>query len=422
MNTKTVEKRRMSGATALTLLCWLVYATSYIGKLSYSANIPSILLAFEVSRADAGLVSTFFFFAYGIGQVVNGICCKHYPLKYVLFASLLVGSGMNLLVGLVPSFAAFKFFWLLNGAAMSFLWTGLIRLLSETLHKRDIGRAVLLMGTTVATGTFIVYGMSSLFTALGVFRLTFYIAAGLLLIAATVWFLLFDRLVLPLRREREAEREEAVIESPSDGEGTGRKPRIGRDLGLLFAILALFAVINNFVKDGLTTWTPKILSDLYKTPEWLSILLTLLLAVMAIGGAMVAMKTQKRTHDFVGTCTVFYAVSAILIAAVILLLGTPLIPVTIASFAIVSCLMAGVNNVITSMMPLRLKDRVNSGRMAGLLNSFCYLGSTVTSYGLGAIADGFGWSAVFYVLLAAAALAAVIGILYLILCKNRITE
>lgn len=414
------SKRAMSGATALTMLCWFVYATSYIGKLSYSANIPSILLTFGISRADAGLVSTCFFFAYGIGQVVNGILCKRYPLKYVLFASLVVGSGMNLLIGLVPTFAAFKFFWLLNGAAMSFLWTGLIRLLSETLHKRDIGRAVLLMGTTVATGTFIVYGMSSLFTALGSFRLTFYIAAGLLLLAAVTWFLLFDRLTLPLRREREAEREADLGEDGKPA-ATGRG-RFGRDLVLLFVILALFATINNFVKDGLTTWTPKILSDLYETPEWLSILLTLLLAVMAIGGAMVAMKTQRRTHDFVGTCTVFYAISAILIGTVILLLSTPLIPVTIASFAIVSCLMAGVNNVITSMMPLHLKDRVNSGRMAGLLNGFCYVGSTVTSYGLGAIADRFGWAAVFYVLLGAATLAALIGILYLLFCKNRITE
>jgi sugar phosphate permease len=60
--------------------------------------------------------------------------------------------------------------------------------------------------------------------------------------------------------------------------------------------------------------------------------------------------------------------------------------------------------------------------MAGLLNGFCYVGSTVTSYGLGAIADRFGWAAVFYVLLGAATLAALIGILYLLFCKNRITE
>ena len=421
MNTQPAAKRGLTGATALTLLCWFVYATSYVGKMSYSANIPSVIATFGISRADAGLVSTFFFFAYGAGQVINGIFCKHYPLKPLLFGSLAVGGGMNLLLGIVPEFGAFKFFWMVNGIAMSFLWTGLIRLLSETLHKKDIGRAVLLMGTTVATGTFFVYGLSTLLTALGAWRMTFYIAAALLLAAAVTWFLLFDRLVKPLAAEREAEREAEHTEA-AESLSLPHKHRVDRSLILLFAILAVFAVINNFVKDGLTTWTPKILGDLYGTPEWLSILLTLLLAAMAVGGAMVAMRVQRRTHDFVGTCTVLYLLSAILIGAVILLLSTTLIPVTIASFAIVSCLMAAVNNVITSMMPLRLKDRVNSGRMAGLLNGFCYVGSTVTSYTLGAIADGAGWSAVFYVLLGAAAFAAVLGILYLIFCKNRITD
>ena len=418
MKTKK-EKRRPSSALAITLLCWFVYATSYIGKLSYSANIPSMILTFGVSMADAGLVSSFFFFAYGIGQVVNGILCKHYPLKYVLAASLTVASAMNLLLAVVPNFGAFKIFWLINGVAMSFLWTGLIRLLSETLSKQDIGRAVLLMGTTVATGTFIVYGLSSLLTALGVFRLTFYIATGLLALAMIVWLLLYDRLVLPLRAEREAERGTEAPEAaalPSERRGGGHS------IALLFAVLALFAVINNFVKDGLTTWTPKILADLYATPEWLSILLTLLLAAMAVLGAMVAMRTQRLTHDFVVTCTVFYLTSALLIGGVILLLSTPLIPVTVAAFAIVSCLMAAVNNVITSMMPLRLKDRVNSGRMAGLLNGFCYLGSTLTSYGLGAIAGGLGWSAVLYVLLGVSALAGVVGLLYRFLVKDRIRD
>lgn len=419
MKTKK-EKRRLSRALALTLLCWFVYATSYIGKLSYSANIPSVILTFGVTKADAGLVSTFFFFAYGIGQVVNGILCKHYPLKYVIAASLVVGGSMNLLLAVVPAFSAFKIFWLINGAAMSFLWTGLIRLLSETLDKRDIGRAVLLMGTTVATGTFLVYAMSSLLTALGIFRLTFYIAAGLLAVAAVVWFLLYDHLVRPLRAEREAER--TAPEAASTAEARPKEKKWDRSLYLLFAVLALFAVINNFVKDGLTTWTPKILSDLYATPEWLSILLTLLLAAMAVCGAMVAMRTQRLTRDFVVTCTIFYLSSALLIGAVILLLSTPLIPVTVGAFAIVSCLMAGVNNVITSMMPLHLKDRVNSGRMAGLLNGFCYLGSTVTSYGLGAIADGSGWLSVFYVLLGAATLAGLVGLLYRFLVRNRIGD
>ena len=78
-------KTKLDKSTSLIMLCWLVYACSYIGKLSYNANIEQIETAFGIAHADAGLVSTFFFFAYGIGQVVNGILCKRYNIKYVIF-------------------------------------------------------------------------------------------------------------------------------------------------------------------------------------------------------------------------------------------------------------------------------------------------------------------------------------------------
>ena len=37
------------------------------------------------------------------------------------------------------------------------------------------------------------------------------------------------------------------------------------------------------------------------------------------------------------------------------------------------------------MMPLELRDRVNSGFLAGLMNSATYIGSTASAYGLGRI-------------------------------------
>ena len=46
-----------------------------------------------------------------------------------------------------------------------------------------------------------------------------------------------------------------------------------------------------------------------------------------------------------------------------------------------------------------MKGKVNSGFIAGILNGFCYVGSTVSSYGLGLVADHFGWTAVFWLLL-----------------------
>ncbi len=393
------------------MLCWLVYACSYIGKLSYNANISQIGPDFGVSYAECGMVSTFFFFAYGIGQVVNGFLCKRYNVKYVIFGSLAVASAMNILVTLVSDFALIKYIWLINGVAMSFLWTSLIRLLSETLPDEDMNMAIIAMGTTVATGTFFVYGMSSIFAAIASYQLTFIIAAAAMLTVSLIWLFSYNRLT--------------DVEQSGNKEATEHAPHIhGKVSGsvyVLIVVLAFFAVANNFMKDGLTSWTPDILSKLYNTPGWLSILLTLLLPIMAIMGTVVAVNLQKKTKNFVLTVTLLFLISAVLMGVVIGFISTPYLIITIVCFAIVSCLMAGVNNVITSMVPLSMKGDMNSGKIAGILNGFCYLGSTVSSYGLGVIADAFDWAAVFFTLLGVSIFVILIGGAYVLFKKKNKT-
>ena len=59
-NTQNTNKKTFY----LIALCWLVYACSYIGKLSYNANITQFISTYQVSKADAGMISSFFFFAF----------------------------------------------------------------------------------------------------------------------------------------------------------------------------------------------------------------------------------------------------------------------------------------------------------------------------------------------------------------------
>lgn len=84
---------------------------------------------------------------------------------------------------------------------------------------------------------------------------------------------------------------------------------------------------------------------------------------------------------------------------------------TLALLGEISCLAYTVNNVVISIMPWELRDRVNSGFLAGLMNSATYIGSTASAYGLGRIADGEGENAVILVMLDASVLSAVAGIL-----------
>ena len=397
------EKKAFNNTALLIALCWIVYTCSYLGKLGYNANITQIEKAYSLSHATAGMVSTFFFFAYGIGQIVNGIFCKKYNVKWFVFGSLLISGLMNLLVGFSKDFTFIKYFWLINGAALSVLWPSLIRLLSETLDKAHIGRAVMVMGTTVATGTFFVYGLSALFVALGKYQVMFFLAGILLPSIAVLWMLSYPILV---KRKAENTTDELQPKTIST-----EKKRLGW-LWLPISILAVFAVFDNLVKDGLTTWVPMILKETYSLPDYISILLTMLLPILAIFGTSVAVLLHKKVKDFVVLCSLLFLVAGVSIGLVILFMPTGWFVVTLVCFGAVSCLMAGVNNIITSMTPLYWKEKLNAGLTAGVLNGFCYVGSTLSAYGLGLIADKGSWNAVFWLLFSLCAVAVGLCVCY----------
>jgi len=357
------------------------------------------------------MVSTFFFFAYGIGQIINGLFCKKYNIRWFVFGSLLTSGLMNLLVGLLNNFVLIKYFWLINGAALSVLWPSLIRLLSETLDKENIGRAVLTMGTTVATGTFFVYGFSALFTAFGVYELMFFLAGILLPLIAVLWLLLYPKLT-----KRNSETYDTDQQDQTD---SIEKNKLGW-LWVPICIMALFAVCDNLVKDGLTTWVPMILKEEYSLPDYVSILLTMILPILAIFGTTVAVTLHKKIKDFVVLCAVLFGVSAVCIGLVILCMPKGWVAITLGCFGIVSCLMSGINNVVTSMVPLYWKEKIPSGLLAGVLNGFCYLGSTISAYGLGLIADMGGWNFVFWILFGLCLSAVAVALCYALINIIRV--
>ena len=149
--------KEKSNADLLIFLAWVVYTVSYLGKVNYSANITQVIDFYQITKAQAGIVPTFLFFSYGIGQVVNGILCKKYNIKWAIFGSLFVSAIINLMIAFNTEFGIIKWFWMINGFALSVLWPSIIRLLSEELPKKDLGRSSVIMGTTVAAGTLIIY-------------------------------------------------------------------------------------------------------------------------------------------------------------------------------------------------------------------------------------------------------------------------
>lgn len=412
-------KLQKGGAVGILIfLCWLVYSVSYLGKVNYSANINSVIEFYSISRAEAGLAPTFFFFAYGIGQVVNGILCKKYNIKWMIFLSLASSSIINLIIAVSTNFAIIKWLWMINGFALSMLWPTLIRLLSESLPQKDLGRASVIMGTTVASGTLVIYACSSVYTFFDHFKLAFYTAAFTGLLVALFWIYLYKRVVSNAKDEKtneETAKKEQETES-NIKKKTGNQTFI---FGMIF-ILCVCAVGINLVKDGLTTWLPAILKEEYSVTGSVAILLSVFLPVVAIFGNMFALKTHHKLPDYIVHCGVFFLAILALIGVAIGGLVVKHMLLMLVAVIVASFLASSLNSLLTSVFPMLMRDKLNSGLCAGVLNGCCYLGSTVSSYGIGAIADNFGWKMMFWCLLAFCFLECAICLIYAFV--KRITK
>ena len=374
-------------------ICWLAYTAAYIGRLNFNASIVAIISDLGVTKSEAGLVSSFFFFAYGAGQLINGILSKRYNAKIMIFLSLICSSVFNLLMPLSNDISIMKYIWLGNGIVQSVLWSTLIKTLSDFVSDKKLPKAILAMSTTVAVGTFLAYGISSISVENGNWQTVFYIASAVVLISAFVWLFLFGPSVKP---------EISKVSDKSEKVKTAR-------VVLLALFLAAFAgIANGFIKDGINTWVPSVLYEEFNVSQSFSILLTLCLPLVSTLGAAIAKKVHEKIKSHAAMNLIFYFISALLCAGILLSLRIHSIVAIMLCFIGVACGMAMINNVITSMFALDYRNMLNAGFAAGLLNTFCYIGSTATSYTLGAVSQSFGWNAVFIIMLCVCLVAGIV--------------
>lgn len=380
----------------LIVIACLVYSFAYTGRYSYNANIAPIMAFYNVTRAEAGLTGTFFFFAYGAGQLIHAIFCRFYPRKYIIPGVLGVSAILNIAVFCGVPFGAIKYLWLLNGICQSVLWPTLVLVLSDTMDSVMMKRAVFAMSLTVVIGTVISYGGSAIFNLFDLFRGAFLLGAVLMVAIGIAWLIGYD--VLTVENAGLAEAHAANSEATTAGGGSRKRAANGALIGL-FAVCGLFIAVDNFVKDGLNTWTPVILKERFGVGDSLSIVLTVALPFCGVFGAMLALRMNRKIKDFRALSGSLLLLLSVCICGILLSMKLESMVLTVAFLGVVSCFAHGINSIMTSIMPFAIRDKVNPGFLAGLMNSAGYVGSTASAYGLGVIADRTDWNTVMYILL-----------------------
>lgn len=394
-------------------LCWIVYFSTYIGRLNYSASLTEIITSEGFSKGQAGMIGTAFFFAYGAGQFVSGFLGDRLAPKKMVFTGLLVSGLCNLAMAGVKAPGMMAAVWCVNGLVQAFIWSPMIRLMYEYYETETRMKACVSLNSSVPVGTMAAYGLTALVIWLSGWRAMFVLAGSALLAVSAFWLLGMNRV------ERYAvESGETGTSDRPDG-AAEKKPFAAASVnasvswkslliqsGFLFLMMALF--VQGALKDGVTTWVPTYISETYGVSAILAITSTMVIPVFNLLGVYLASFANIHWfRDEVRTAGAFFVVSAAAILMLRLTSGQSM-AVSFLMLAVATTAMMAVNTMLIAVLPSYFGVIGRASSVSGLLNSSVYAGGAVSAYGIGALSVALGWNATIVIWFLMAAASAVI--------------
>lgn len=385
-----LESNKM--ALCLFLLCWFAYFTSYIGRLNFSSAMTAMIDEQVLAGSQAGFISMVYFFAYGIGQMCNGLLGDKFHPGRMIFTGLAAAAAANFVMGFVDSFFLMALVWGINGYAQSMIWPPIIRIFAEMLQETQKVRYCIHIVSSQVAGTLGAYLLAAAVMWLAGWKAVFGAAALCLGIMAAVWFFGFSRI------ERYSQSHGKDEDTASDTSGpVPQNTKAVPFASLLFSsglLAVVFPVlVHGMLKDGVATWVPTFISKTFLTSPSLSVLVTTVLPVVNLVGAYAAQYVYRRA----GRRAMKAAIPFFLLAAAALtgirLAGSLSIVLTVILFALITASMMAVNTLFVNLLPLNYEKQGRVSTVSGFLNSVAYLGTAVSTFSIGVMVDHLGWTA-----------------------------
>lgn len=366
-------------------LCWMVYFTSYLGRLNYSSAMTVMIQEAIITKSEAGFISMLYFFAYGIGQLCNGLLGDRLHPGKMITGGLLASAVINIWMTYTQGFISMSLLWCMNGYAQSMIWPPIIRIFSEMLEEKKKVQYCIDIVSTQALGTLASYLLSAVIISRGKWELVFFTAGILLLAAAIVWTVSFKRIELysrscGIRREVSQEKNES------------RSSFSGLVLTSGMMMIVLPVVVHGMLKDGVTSWVPTYISETFRVSASFSIMVTTLLPIVNLSGAYMARFIYKKMGKHEIKAAVFFYVTATAALILLLVAGNKNLIITAVLFAVITATMMAVNTLFVNLYPLKFKAQGRVSAVSGFLNAMAYLGTALSSFSIGLLVQKKGWS------------------------------
>lgn len=374
---KMQNKRDVNVLTAIFMLTYMI---SYITRINYGAVISEIGSAENITKTLLSMAVTGSFITYGTGQIVSGICGDRFSPKILVSLGLAVTTVMNFLIPFCTSPYLMCAVWCVNGFAQAFMWPPIVKIMSHSMTDADYQTSIVKVLWGSSFGTIAVYLVSPLLISVSSWKAVFFFSS----VCGAIMFVLWNILV------RDAVNTSAKAETVSADKPAGLSFRVLMTPMILSVLICI--VCQGMLRDGVTTWMPSYIAETYNLSNSISILTGVLLPIFSLLCYSAASKLYRKYLKNPLTCSaVIFLAGCVSSFLLYVLSGKSAIASVFLSAVLTGC-MHGVNMLLVCMLPAYFKRHGKVSTAAGVLNSFTYIGSALSTYGFASLSENLGWS------------------------------
>ncbi len=400
------------------ILCWCAYAGAYLCRSNLSIALPGMMSDQGWSKIDVGLFGTAFFWAYAIGQLINGTIGDKVKSRPFIFVGLCVSSLANLAVGFSSNTYTIIFLWCINGFFLSTLWGPIVKTMSLWYTPQERAKKAVILSCSMIGGYFLAWGVVGQIIVHLSWRWAFWIPAAIVFAFSLVWLAKMRNCPEEVGLNRVDESLGTSVEKMEQDVDASKISFVKVIVDTRLWLVALTCIAQGIVKDGIALWAPTFLGDTHKLGQSAVSLFSLAIPLMSLFGILGAGWLNSK-YPGNERKSVIILISAAAVSSLLLYLffhANAIITITLLSLTI--ALMYGANTILLTFIPLKYEKYGKVSSAVGFLDFTAYLGAAAAGILIGLISDRIGWN---YVVLSWVVIS-VLGVVFMSACKNEKRE
>ena len=372
-----MSSTKVIGGKKLAWALTLIYFSSYVTRINLAAVISEVVTATGFARTELAVALTCLSSTYGIGQIVNGRLGDYVKPQNLILTGLIIATVINFAFPLLAaSPMLMAALWGVNGFAQAMMWPPIVKILVANMDDDMYSYAVVRVSWGSSIGTIVVYLLSPMIIGFAGWQGVFYFSALIGAVVTSLWFFMRQRITVPQMN--------AASNTPA-------KARIPRQALLPMAFIALGIIFQGMLRDGVTSWMPSYLSEIFNLGNQTSIFCTVSLAIFGMFSYTVATKLYKRWFSNEVNCGGVIFGFSILTALLLFIFFDGGAVLSILLMATLTACMHSINLMLITHVPKRFKKYGNISTISGAVNACTYIGSAIFTYVVALLSEQIGW-------------------------------